>query len=121
MFNERGALWLAVKGRGPSGWLSIGGGFRLVVDGEEILGLAPNGGTLLLTWDGRRILRMARTGHLRRTIDWGASSLPDALRMLWTNSKDNGQRFSLRMERPQESWKAVSEKKDHRTVFVTSS
>lgn len=77
MFNGRGALWLAVNGRGPSGWLSIGRGFWLVVDGEEILGLAPNGGTLLLTRDGRRILRMARTGHLRRNIDWG--SLPDAL------------------------------------------
>lgn len=65
----------------------------MVVDGQEILGLAPNGETLLLTMDGRRILRMAHTGHLRRNIDWGACSLPDALKMLWTNSKDNGQRF----------------------------
>lgn len=93
MFNGRGALWLPVNGRGPSGWLSIGGGFWLVVDGQEILGLAPNGETLLLTMDGRRILRMAQTGHLRRNIHWGACSLPDALKMLWTNSKDNGQRF----------------------------
>lgn len=51
----------------------------LVVDGEEIIRLARNGGTLWLTWGGRKILRMARTGHLRRNIGWGACSLPDAL------------------------------------------
>lgn len=91
MFNGRVALWLPVNGRVPSGCLSIGGGFWLVVDGEEILGLAPNGGTLLLTMDRRRIsiLRMARTGHLRRNIDWGACSLPDAL------DQQQGQRTAL--------------------------
>lgn len=98
MFNGRGAL-------------------LLVVDGEEIIGLARNGGTLWLTWDGRRILRMARTGHLRRNIGWGAGSLPDAL------DPQQGQRtvHSLLMERPQESWRAVSGKMGHGTVFETSS
>lgn len=77
MFNGRGAL-------------------LLVVDGEEIIGLARNGGTLWLTWDGRKMLRMARTGHLRRNIGWGAGSLPDAL------DPQQGQRtvLSLLMERP---------------------
>lgn len=36
---------------------------------------------------------MACTGHLRRNIGWGAGFLPDALEMLWTHSKDNGQHF----------------------------
>lgn len=36
---------------------------------------------------------MACTGRLRRNIGWGAGFLPDALEMLWTHSKDNGQHF----------------------------
>lgn len=36
---------------------------------------------------------MACTGHLRQNIGWGAGFLPDALEMLWTHSKDNGQHF----------------------------